>query len=180
MLHATNLSPTPSAKDRWGTELGNRDAATLLPALLDRLLASQQPSGEFTGTRMRQKSPFMTGLLHDALIAYHDLFHPDSRIVPAIRYSLDHMWQHWRAAEGGFVYDPGRADNTADDLKPAPDLNMLIVNGFGFVYRHTRIPLYRNRGDTVFAGGVAGAWLDGGKQWNQQYCQGYKYPALRA
>lgn len=149
---------------------------SFLLALMNRLLASQLPSGEFTGTRMTQKSPFMTGLLHDAMSNYHDQVNPDPRIVPAIKRSLDHMWQHWRADAGAFVYDPGQADGGADDLNPAPDLNMLVVNGFGFVYKQTRNELYKTRGDAVFAGGVNGSWLEGSKQFNQQYANSCRYP----
>ncbi len=29
--------------------------------------------------------------------------------------------------------------------------------------------MYRDRGDAIFAGGVEQAWLDGGKQFNQNY-----------
>jgi len=54
---------------------------------------------------------------------------------------------------------------------------MLIVNGFGFVYKHTGDAAYLYRGDLVFAGGVEEGWLEGSKQFNQQYATSYKYLA---
>ena len=54
---------------------------------------------------------------------------------------------------------------------------MLIVNGFGFVYKHTGDATYLYRGDLVFAGGVEGNWLEGSKQFNQQYASSYNYIA---
>ena len=60
---------------------------------------------------------------------------------------------------------------------PAADLNMLIVNGFGFVYKHTGDETYLQRGDVVFEGGVEGNWLEGSKQFNQQYASSYNYIA---
>jgi hypothetical protein len=40
--------------------------------------------------------------------------------------------------------------------------------------------VYRDRGDQIFAGGVAGAYLAGTKQFNEQYTASYRYPAYRA
>ncbi|GIW87708.1 MAG: hypothetical protein KatS3mg108_2032 [Isosphaeraceae bacterium] len=113
--------------------------------------------------------PFMVGLTCEALIAYHAAT-GDARALPAVQRALDMIWDRaWREAGGGFYYE-----STAPD-RAAPDLNMLIAPAFGWVYRQTRQTLYRDRGDQVFAGGVRGAWLDGAKQFNQNYRWSFQY-----
>ena len=57
----------------------------------------------------------------------------------------------------------------------APDLNNLIVSGFGWVYRQTGDATYRTHGDQAFAASVANAWLDGTKQFNEQYTDSPRY-----
>ncbi|GIW87710.1 MAG: hypothetical protein KatS3mg108_2034 [Isosphaeraceae bacterium] len=117
--------------------------------------------------------PFMVGLTCEALIAYHAAT-GDARALPAVQRALDMIWDRaWREAGGGFYYE-----STAPD-RAAPDLNMLIAPAFGWVYRQTRQTLYRDRGDQVFAGGVRGAWLDGAKQFNQNYRWSFAYVAWR-
>lgn len=52
---------------------------------------------------------------------------------------------------------------------PAPDLNLLISPMFEWLYKQTGQSRFRVRADTIFEGGVKGAWLVGGKQFNQNY-----------
>jgi hypothetical protein len=120
----------------------------------------------------------MVGLLNDALISYYTYFNPDPRILPAVQKSADYMWAHdWDSAAQAFVYLGGPC--TGGGREPAPDLNNLVVNGFGWIYQRTRDPAYRDRGDQIFAGAVAKAWLDGSKQFNQQYTSSFRYLAYR-
>lgn len=144
---------------------------------LDRILLSQNSAGDFAH-RLRQKSPFMVGILHEALILYGRLIGSDPRILAAIRNSAEFIWQnHWRAGAEAFVYDPGQFDGTADDLKPAPDLNMLIAPSFAWLHYKTGEQKWLERCHMILSGGVAGAWLDGAKQFNQQYIFGHLCPA---
>jgi hypothetical protein len=160
--------------EEWG-EVGGNDWAALLPVTLDKILSSQAADGSY---KFKQQSPFMAGILNDVLIDYYTLFEPDPRIPAAVKKSLDYMWTtSWVPARNSFKYDP--ADRTFEGQKPAPDLNHLIVNGFGWIYKQTGETLYRERGDAVFAGGVQGAWLDGSKQFNQSYATSYRYLAYR-
>jgi len=154
--------------------------ATLLPKAVTDILASQDTSGayRFVQVQCGHNLPFMVGLLNDALIKYHTFFNADTRILPAIRKSDDYMWtKDWIPAEHAFVYLDGPCDEAGTD--PAPDLNNLIVNGFAWVYKQTGNTVYRDRADEIFAGAVAKGWLNGSKQFNQQYTSSYRYPAYR-
>ncbi|WP_445505212.1 hypothetical protein [Microvirga sp. G4-2] len=166
----------------WGIPGGN-DWANLLRVALGRILASQSPDGAY---RFRQiqcgyNLPFMVGLLNDALIQYHEQFEADPGILPAVKRSLDYLWsRNWDAKAQAFVYLEGPCeDNEDNNTGPAPDLNNLILSGFGWLYRQTGDTTYRDRGDAVLAGAVKGAWLDGSKQFNQAYTTSYKYAAFR-
>jgi hypothetical protein len=59
----------------------------------------------------------------------------------------------------------------------APDLNNLIVNGFGWLYQRTQNTVYWDGAEQIFAGGVAGAWLSGSKQFNENSTTSLQYLA---
>ncbi len=110
--------------------------------------------------------PFMFGLTAEALIKYHALT-GDPRILPALKIATDWTWEHtWVAADRSFVYEYFAGQPLTSG---APDLNMLVVPVFGWLYEQTGDPLYIQRGDQAFVGGVEGAWLDNGKQFSQNY-----------
>jgi hypothetical protein len=110
--------------------------------------------------------PFMVGLTATALIRYHDQIEKDPRIVKALKQAADGLWANaWR--KGAFYYDD--ASQT-----PAPDLNLLIMPLYAFLYRETSEPKYREQAVQIFNGGVEGAWLDGPKQFNQTYLRGWE------
>jgi hypothetical protein len=118
----------------------------------------------------RNWAPFMFGLTCEALIAYHDKVNKDPRILPAIKMGLDECWKRaWIEEKQAFFY---RADNPTN---AAPGLNLLVAPAFAWVYLQTGDIKYRDRGDRVFAGGVCGAWLDGGKQFSQNYRWSFDY-----
>lgn len=50
---------------------------------------------------------------------------------------------------------------------------------YGWLYRETLEPRFRERGDLIFASGVRGAWLDGGKQFSQNYRWSFDYVRWR-
>ncbi|MBZ5636897.1 MAG: hypothetical protein LAO55_27555, partial [Acidobacteriia bacterium] len=59
------------------------------------------------------------------------------------------------------------------------DLNLLLAPMYGWVYQRTGAQIYRDQGDQLFNAGVAGAWLDGGKQFSQNYRWSQKYVEWR-
>jgi hypothetical protein len=160
----------PDGED-WGLPGGN-DWGALLHSSLDKILSSQRADGAYPFYAAGDgQQPFMVGLLNDALMEYYTKFEADPRILGAVKKSLDYVWAHqWDATAQAFVY------SEAEPI-PAPDLNNLVSSGFGWVYAMTGDETYKERGDQVFAGGVNGAWLDGSKQFNQQYQSSLKYLA---
>jgi hypothetical protein len=156
--------------------------ATVLPQALDDILSSQDDRGAYRFIRQDNQcghnKPFMVGLLNDALIKYYTEFRADPRIPVAVRKSVDYMWANdWDDTAQSFVYLDGPC--AGNDVAPAPDLNNLIVNGFGWVYRRTGDRVYLDRAERIFAGAVAKAWLEGSKQFNQQYASSFRYLAYR-
>jgi hypothetical protein len=126
--------------------------------------------------------PFMVGLTMQALIRYWDVTH-DPRVQPAVKKALDWLWARaWVATDRAFWYQNWAPDGSqAFPKKPgAPDLNLLIAPAFAWMYHQTGDVAYRDRGDQVFAGGVTGAWLDGPKQFNQNYMWSFDYVKWRS
>jgi hypothetical protein len=108
--------------------------------------------------------PFMVGLAAEALIQYWQESR-DPRVPPAIKTAMDELWDWaWVPADKSFFYE-----STGNTSSGAPDLNLLIAPAFAWLYMLTGDPLYQQRGDLVFEGGVEGAWLDQGKQFSQNY-----------
>ncbi len=165
---------------------GGHDFRAMAASLVEKILTGGMQLAD--GSRPREASgggtaldkPFMNGLLNEALINYYEQVEADPRLVGFIKKNLDYMWAHeWDATKKAFQYVDREygGDPTTDDAMP--DLNGLIVTGFGFVYKHTGDATYRERGDQVLAGGVEGAWLVGSKQFNQQYTTSYRYLSYR-
>jgi hypothetical protein len=126
--------------------------------------------------------PFMVGLTMQALIRYWDVTH-DPRVQPAVKKALDWLWARaWVAKDRGFWYENWAPDGSqAFPQKPgAPDLNLLIAPAFAWMYHQTGDDAYRDRGDQVFAGGVTRAWIDGPKQFNQNYMWSFDYVKWRS
>jgi hypothetical protein len=126
--------------------------------------------------------PFMVGLTMQALIRYWDATH-DPRVQPAVKVALDWLWARaWVSGDRAFWYE----NWASDPSKPFPskagaaDLNLLIAPAFAWMYHQTGDDTYRDRGDQVFAGGVKGAWLDGPKQFNQNYMWSFDYVKWRS
>jgi hypothetical protein len=108
--------------------------------------------------------PFMVALAAEALIEAWDVSQ-DPRIPPALQLAADQLWkQSWNSSCQCFAYyDDGGSVSLSQDL------NLLIVPLYGWVFQRTGYAGYRDQGDQIFNSGVAGAWLDGGKQFSQNY-----------
>ena len=140
-----------------------------------KILSTQQPDGSYRFAQWEgQHSNYMTGLMHDALIKYYTYVQADARIPPAIKKTLDWMWAtQWVDSAQAFKYVSAPMSTGGPD--PYPDLNLLIVTGYGWYYQYSRDAIYKTEAEAIFASGVAGAWLDGYKQFNQNYTQSYRY-----
>jgi hypothetical protein len=79
---------------------------------------------------------------------------------------------------------PAAQPNAGGTAVAAPDLNLLMVTTFGFVYQQTRDPGYLQWGDAVFREGIKRAWFgntptQADKQFNQQFRSAFRYFAYR-
>ena len=124
--------------------------------------------------------PFMVGLTAHALIEY-DQMYGDKRIQPLLVKAADWLWRYaWDRQRQSFYYQSNAPyDAAATRPQGAPDLNMLIAPLYGWLFRQTGQAKYRVRGDAIFAGGVAGAYLDRGKQFTQSYRLSFSYVRWR-
>jgi hypothetical protein len=151
--------------------------------MLDKIIAMQHADGAWRfASACEQQFNFMAGLVNEVMAKYYDVIEPDSRIPTTIGKSLEFMWtKEWRATEGAFTYLSGNiVCPDQGGPQPAPDLNMLIVHGFGWMYKRTGNSVYRTRGDVVFNEGVARAYFgstyaQAEKHYNEQYRSSYQY-----
>ncbi|WP_414475753.1 hypothetical protein [Microvirga sp. M2] len=169
-LYAKQINAPSAAGNNWDK---------LLTSSLDKILSAQAADGAWHFSNSDGAVvPFMAGMLNDTLIDYYTNYKADARIPAAIKKSVDYLWSHtWDEKSQSFNYIEFNAKGEVKE--PAPDLNNMIVDGFGFVYKMTGDATYKERGDKIFAGGVNGAWLEGSKQFNQQYTTSYRYASLR-
>jgi Big-like domain-containing protein len=117
-------------------------------------------------------SPFAVGLTAQSLIRDWEQT-GDPRLIPALRRAADWMWANaWLPREEAMWY-------ASEDQTPAPDLNLLVAPIYAFLYHQTGLTQYRDQGDALFAGGVRRAWLDGNKQFNQNYWWSFDYVRWR-
>jgi hypothetical protein len=147
---------------------------------LSAILSTQQADGSYRFISIcNTHYNYMTGLLHEVYIKYYQDFSADARIPVAMKKALDFMWNtQWLPSSGGFQYASGYCPGLAGP-SPAPDLNLLIANGYGWYARHSGDGSYRTKGDVVFHEGVMRAWLVGEKQFNESYRSSFHYEAYR-
>ena len=117
--------------------------------------------------------PFMVGLTSQALIEYHRDF-GDGAVIPALQEILDHIWDRtWLPEQGSFQYTD--REHESGGTEATPDLNMLIAPAYMWLAYQTGSQTAFERAEAIFAGGVAGAWLGGPKQFNQNYRWSFQY-----
>jgi hypothetical protein len=122
--------------------------------------------------------PFMVGLTMNALIEYHERT-GDARVLPALIRAADGLWDRtWLPASRSFMYQT--ISNSTGSPGAAPDLNHLIGHAYGWLFYQTGEIRFLERGDQIFAGGVVGAWLNNGKQFNQSYRLSFDYVDYRS
>jgi hypothetical protein len=144
--------------------------------------------------------PFMVGLTMRALIQAYEETSPAQRtadmlLIPAtIKVALDGLWTGnipgatpgqgaWLPTSEAFFYGTHNEADTCGSTPcirfPAPDLNLLIAPAFAWYYLQSGDTTYRTRGDQVFVGGVKGATLTAGKQFDQNYLWSFDYVTWR-
>jgi hypothetical protein len=167
----------------WRLTTPQPEAATWAAYLSDgvtKVLSTQRPDGSYRSKVFCYESAnYMTGILNDVLVRIHDQYQADARIADAVRRAMDFLWDTQMVTAPGttFQYLSGYCEGVGS-VNPAPDLNGLIVNGFGWVHRQTGDPAYRDRGDAVLDG-MRWAWFGGSKQFTQAYANSYRYLGYR-
>jgi hypothetical protein len=127
-----------------------------------------------------QVSPFMMGLTSYVLIKDWEQTH-DARLIPALQQLADFLWSEaWVASAEGMKYGLNPNATTDSSPIPAPDLNNLIAPLYGFLWAQTGDTKYRDEGDALFAGAAKYAYLDGNKQFDQNYQFSFDYVAWRS
>jgi hypothetical protein len=138
-------------------------------------------------------SPFMVGLMANALIQYYTEKNPDPRIPYYLKKALDGLWDlTWSDTEHGFNYQcwPDGCYSTPSDAgyyPPAgphshvvfPNLNLLIAPAYAWMYLHTGDPKDRERADTIFSDGVVYSDWYQGKQFSQNMRWSFDYVKWR-
>jgi hypothetical protein len=119
--------------------------------------------------------PFMVGLIMEALIQYYEES-KDPRVPTAIKVAADGLWSRaWIENNKAFYYESTNATNAA------PDLNLLIAPAYAWLYKITGDPVYQQRGDAIFEGGVEKACPScDGKHFNQNYRWSFDYVTWRS
>ena len=122
---------------------------------------------------------FMAGLTMEALIQYNTAVGGDPRILPAIQSAVDSMWSHnWLSGNQSFQYVDQQLSGVGGP-DPSPDLNMLIAPAYAWMYHETGNPMYQQEADAIFKGGVEDAYLQGEKQFNQNYLFAFDFLTWR-
>jgi hypothetical protein len=157
--------------DQWFLSKSFRNAATITDPIGSR--------GQY------YIQPFMVGLTMEALIMYHEANSDPSeqaKVISNVKICLDWLWANaWVAADAAFWYENYVPDASVPFFQKAgaPDLNLLIAPAYAWLYKVTRDTTYRDRGDRVFVGGVQAAYLDGIKQFNQNYIRSFDFVKWR-
>lgn len=159
-----------------------------LATQLSLLLAQQEVSGRWG----IDSKPFMTGLLHDALILLYEhdtaLSSGDrSAIQTAIKTSLDFIWTNQWAVDGPQSFQYTQDTGDADYGQNWPALDALISAGFGWLAGRlaadgdnaSAIP-YRWRHNLIMTGAEAGVDLHNPKEFNQHYASSFKGPSYQS
>src|SRR5688500_4559592 len=154
--------------------------STLLDEGLTKILSTQSADGAYRFPNHCNVSlNYMSGILNDVFIKYYTYYRADSRIPGSIKRSIDYMWANeWVPSARAFKYITAYCDGTGA-ADPAPDLNNLILTGYGWYAQQTRNTIYRDRAEQIFQGAVEGAAIEYTKQFNQQYTASFRYPAYR-
>ena len=121
--------------------------------------------------------PFMAGLTCEALIRVCENNGVDSgkkqQIFSAIKEFAPMMFKAaWIKGRRTFWYESSKR-------VPAADLSLLVCPLYGWLWHYTGDKSFLEMGDQLFENGVQGAYLDGGKQFSQNYRWSFDYVKWR-
>ena len=138
-----------------------------------------RPDPTECGNGPRGASPFMSSLMVDGLMDYHQLT-ADSRVPEVLRkLSTWYETQAITTDKQAFRYLWNCLDNAYDDSSTA-DLNLLIGHVFGATYALTSDTHWLTLGDAMADSGVEAIYTKRPKQWNQASRSFGKYLGYRS
>ena len=128
------------------------------------IISTQNPDGSWTppGPGLERvccpgtyaSTNFMAAAAMSGLIRYAEYYGEDvARIQETVEAGAEWLWAtQWRS-DGSFNYwsDYGVG---GPGPSPTPDLTMMFVDGFGWLYVQTNDPSWRDRGDRIFTAAV--------------------------
>jgi hypothetical protein len=158
-------------------------------ATIGKLVAWQQANGSFPadGQVCGGQLNYMIGQQNDALIKTFEQYVPattsratlQTTIRSLVTKSVDYLWStQWVATKNAFQYTSVNCSGIGSTT-PAPDLNNMISASFAWVYDQTGNTAYLTKADAIFAGGVTQAYLNGSKQFNENYTSSFRYLGYR-
>ena len=115
-----------------------------------------------------QISPFMAAITAQALIADWEETQ-DARCLPALVELGEWMWtEAYHAPTQAMRYQLNPISPEGYVEEGAPDLNLIIAPVYGWLWQQTGETVHRDRFDALLYGS-RNAWLEGGKQFDQNY-----------
>jgi hypothetical protein len=156
-----------------------RDWGTYLDYLLTKVYAWQTTDGRYPSLGICDgEFNFMVGMLNTSLIKVYEQYRADPAIKSAVQKAGDYMMNtQWRSDVQQFQY--ANVVCTSGSPDPAPDLNGLLVDTFGWLYQQSGNSAYRTVADQAFANATQTSYLWGAKQFNQQYTDSFRYLSYR-
>ena len=151
----------------------------------DAILATQNADGSWTppgsgytsvNTGEQVSTNFMSAIAMSSLIRYAEYYDDDvANIRQTVDDGMEWMWTtQWVSAGGGFKYYSDQAPGGGPGA--APDLNMLFVDVFGWLYYKTGDTKWITRGDEIFQAAVTRATYNVGvKHFNQFFRNSWRY-----
>ena len=151
----------------------------------DAILATQNADGSWTppssgytsvNTGEQVSTNFMSAIAMSSLIRYAEYYDDDvSNIQQTVDDGMEWMWTtQWVSGGGGFKYYSDQTSGGGPGA--APDLNMLFVDVFGWLYYKTGDTKWITRGDEIFQAAVTRASYNYGvKHFNQFFRNSWRY-----
>ena len=149
--------------------------------ILNEILKAQGADGSWKDAEhCGYEKPFMDALLMESLILYYRLVEADPRIPGVVKKTADYVYtRDWLGASRGFIYLEGSCTspttNTPDGPSDTPDLTLMFPSMYAWLAKTTGDATYMTRADELFNAGVATAYYQGSKQFNQAYTNSFKY-----
>ena len=113
-------------------------------------------------------SPWMSGLLLEAIVKYHKLTR-DPIAMESITMALDDLMSNYLATEGKYAGKSFMYLGCSEYTYGTPDTDSLIAHAYGYGYAITKKAEYLKVGTDLMNTSVAGSYLYSSKHYNQQF-----------